>query len=363
MPPDQVVSSVTVPSTPPPAAPTTPAPSTQATPAEIPASISHDEGVAALDRLRERKSAAIAAPATETAAAQPPPEQRQIVEPPAEDDTDEEEVPVEGVVDELDEEPTPEEGETGPVAFHLDDGTPISPEEAKKGYLRREDYSHKTEVVKELQSNAQTRIQILDQSAEFMAARLPYVMEVIKASIPAEPDEALRATDPGKYWDQYNIRRVKLGELQQLETGFAQFKEAREQERSIQAQEKFIQESEKLLDKLPSWKNPKVAAKERAKVVAYGRKMGYSDAELATIDHRGILVIRDAMLGARVRAAGGKNIGKPNPTIPGGKTSGIGAPKATTVPAASALPRIDPNASSKTRFQQGVKLLAARRPH
>jgi uncharacterized protein YkwD len=323
---------------------------------------------AALTRLRDKSKEAPAAetPPVATETAPPNKEKQSVDDSSAEVDTDAE-VPDDETDVDLDEDTAPDEEASGPVAFHLDDGTPVSAEEAKKGYLRREDYSQKTAAVAEVKGLVDTRLGIVDKTAEFLAARLPFVLKQMEAAIPVEPDPALRQTDAAAYWDQYNLRRARLGELQQLTSEFEAYDGARQQEQELSRRQKFVEESGKLLEALPTWKNPKVAAKERQKIVAYGRKSGYSDAELSTVDHRGILVLRDAMLGARVRAAGGKKVIVSNPTIPTNKTTGIGANPKANGPSQSnvgkSTPVVDPNASNRDRFQQGVALLAARRPH
>lgn len=356
MPPDEVLGSV--------------APGDVAVPARPlqDSQFSMDDAAAALTKLREGKKTPVDAavetpPVPETAL---PKEEQPIGEPPTEVDTDAE-VPDDEVDVDLDDEAAPDDEVNGPVAFHLDDGTPITTEEAKKGYLRREDYSQKTAAIAEVKGLVDNRLGIVDKTAEFLAARLPFVLKQMEAAIPAEPDPALRQTDAATYWDQYNLRRAKLGELQQLTGEFEAYDGARQQEQELAKRQRFVEESAKLLEALPSWKNPKVAAKERQKLVSYGRKSGYTDAELSTIDHRGILVLRDAMLGARVRAAGGKKTIAPNPTIPTNKTTGIGANPKTSgssqLNAGKSAPKVDPNASNRDKFQQGVALLAARRPH
>lgn len=341
---DQVLSSVAAP---------TPTATTDAP-------MSMEQGAEALTKLRNAKATPEVTPEA------PKIEDKQVVETDLDDEIDTELVSTDDVNVDDSEEKTDDSDETAAdlVVFKLDDGTPVTAEEAKKGYLRQDDYTRKTELVSQLRSSVEERVKIVDTAAEFLSVRLPQVMKVLQSSIPPEPPESLRTQDAVKYWDQYNLRRAKIGEFQQMEREFADLNQAREQANAVAAQEKFIDETHKLLEKLPAWKDPKVARKERQRLAEYGRKAGYSDAELATIDHRGIMVLRDAALGARVRAAGGKKVSAPsNPTIKSSVTAGIngGTAKQVQTKAKVDTPKIDPNASNRDRFDAGVRMLAARR--
>jgi hypothetical protein len=275
------------------------------------------------------------------------------------------EAPVDGeLTDELTEE-APETALTdGSVAFKLEDGTPVTVEEARKGYLRQQDWTQSKQHVAELTKATNERQSIVDKAAEFYASRLPILQERLKSTIPPEPSQELRNRDAAAYWDQYNMRELHLRELANAEAELANVAKANAEIREMRAREFFIAESQKLLEKVPSWKDQKIADKERNIIANYGRSIGFTDAELSAIDHRGIIVLRDAALGAKVRANNAKAaVTKNNPTVSAGNTAGINGSATTKTPALASRPApvaIDPNASSRSRFQQGAALLAAR---
>lgn len=105
-------------------------------------------------------------------------------------------------------EPPPEPADPDPILFHLDDGTPVRTEEAKRGFLRQQDYSHKTNLL------AQGRDQLLQTMQETVAYR-ETAAKLIYQHLP-EVDHSLRATDPGLWAAQMEERREKMGQVAQL---------------------------------------------------------------------------------------------------------------------------------------------------
>lgn len=187
----------------------------------------------------------------------------------------------------------------------------VTLDELRKGYLRHADYTRKTQALAEQKRAHETERDselgsMRDVRAKYAAA-LEKLDAALAASQPAEPDwDKLRQEAPDEFavtyaaWKQQEERREKVrAERQRV---------AAEQDRErLAAYEKFVRaESDRLLEALPEWKDPAKRQAERSALVAFARKMGFTDDELKQfVDHRSILVLRLAMLGARGAAPRG----------------------------------------------------------
>lgn len=328
--------------------------------------LTEKQGVEALTALRQRTAQATPAASAEQpkAAEAAAPTDSTVT-----DDTGLLEVATEGGVDPGTEvtDATPVAPET--VVFVDENGKPVTAEEARKSHFRQQDYSQKTETLARLTEVTGTRQALVDQAASFYAARIPTIMQFLDSMIPAEPDENLRNTDSNRYWDQKNARRDALALRQKLDGEWNAVKGVHNEINGLSAEQRQIEQSQKLLEAIPAWRNPAIAAKERPVIAEYARSVGYSNQELSQADFRAVRVLRDAELGARVRKAGGLKptaTTKPTPTIPANATAGIDSSPTTKVPPANLsasrpAATVDQSASRRTRFAQGVGVLSAAR--
>ncbi len=85
--------------------------------------------------------------------------------------------------------------ESAPVKLKLDDGSEITLEEARKGYLRQSDYTRRT------QEHAREREQF-SETQQQTRTMLEQAATLIQAVIPAKPDPKLLETDPFEYQKQ-----------------------------------------------------------------------------------------------------------------------------------------------------------------
>jgi hypothetical protein len=153
----------------------------------------------------------------------------------------------------------PQAEDADPVAFTLEDGTPVKQSEAKQGYLRQQDYSRKTEM---LAQGRQVLSQVLDENvatrealAKMIVARLPQV------------DENLRYTDPGAWAAQRYERDETLRQVAQLR---AESTVDREQ---LARQELQTAEAN-LPTALPHWSDQAVRQRETNLAKDYVAKLG-----------------------------------------------------------------------------------------
>lgn len=323
-----------------------------ATGEQPPSRLSFDEGVALLAKGNEASAATQDKPA-----ALPPSD----AEPPAVEsdpkDTDDES-PLSP--DDGDKSEEPELGESEETGFvELDDGSKITSEEARKGYLRNKDYTEKTQKLADRLREVNSHEELVSKGAQYLLERLPQIKSVLESRIPSEPDTSLRQTDPLKYWDQYNERQSIMAQVQKADAEAAQAKQYLAQLEHRKETERYHEEGEKLLERLPSWKNPKVAKVEKAEVSKYAKSLGYTAEDIAKFDHRMVVALRDGAIGKKVREGGSKAKVQREPqpvgseqTRPSGSSS---LSRQQTELRGAAM-----NGSRRERFEAGAALLQRR---
>lgn len=175
----------------------------------------------------------------------------------------------------------------------------VTDEELEKGYLRQSDYTRKTQ---ELSSKRKTfdeqELPQVRAERQQLAAYFQQLENVIKSYQPDEPDwETLRLQDPdefGRQWADWQLRQKRLTAVAEAKRQ-AQEKVAADQAEQFKT---YLQgEQSKLLEKVPTWSDPKVARAEKARLLSYAQENGFSEDELKQVaDHRALVMLRKAML-------------------------------------------------------------------
>lgn len=169
-------------------------------------------------------------------------------------------------------------------------------DELLKGYSRTADYTRKTEALAhERKSFHAEAEQVREERAQY-AQLLPALAQQLQASLPQQPDPALRETDPlayvlekDKYEEAVGRLNAAFSELQRVQT-----QQTEEQLRKAQAT--IAQAREKLPELIPAWKDEKAYERDRPKLREYGKKLGYSDTELdQAYDPRAVAALWKAM--------------------------------------------------------------------
>jgi hypothetical protein len=260
-----------------------------------------DAAAAAIDRLFSEPEE------KETEKAKP--ESQKTPEPPvegADDDTDEE---VEGsdeteqedpenveVDEEVDEEELPK-----PRVFKVkvaDEEVEVPEEELVRGYSRTADYTRKTQALAEERKTFQAEATRIRETAQRYESGLAELETVLRTAAPSEPDWAtLKQGDPAVFaaewasWQQHqealrNVEAERKAVLEHLQSEAANLRK-----------EQLRAEAEHLVAAIPEWKDPEVAKKDKAKLVAHAKSRGFTEEDLAQVaDHRIIKLLRDAML-------------------------------------------------------------------
>lgn len=174
----------------------------------------------------------------------------------------------------------------------------VTPEEALAGYMRQQAFTRKTQRLAEDRGKISQAVVELTQTRQDYLDRLAAVEAILHEGLPAEPDwAALKKSDPVKYAETraaYQDRKDKLdavrAEIERAHT------EAEETARG-EFQRILELEMERLEAALPEWADPEVRSTEQKKLVATAvSTYGFTEDEVkGVVDHRAILILRDAM--------------------------------------------------------------------
>ena len=222
-----------------------------------------------------------------------------------EEDVEDEEEFVEE--DELDEEQTDVEEEAPQLqTFTVKvDGqeVEVTQEELINGYSRQQDYTRKTQELAQQRKTIEQQQAELTQRDAIYSQLLPKMEAQLNAALGEEPDwNALYEDDPVGY-----VRQKQLWDEQKEKLKAVQAEQERLQQESFIQQQKLIQQQveegqQKLLELIPEWQNPEVAAKEKAEIAKHAMDvLGYSQEEVNSVyDWRALLGLRKAWLSDKI---------------------------------------------------------------
>jgi len=212
--------------------------------------------------------------------------------------------------EELDEEQTDVEEEAlQPQTFTVKvDGqeVEVTQDELINGYSRQQDYTRKTQELSQQRKTIEQQQAELAQRDAIYSQLLPKMEAQLKGELANEPDwNALYEDDPVGYvrekqlWDE---KKEKLSAVSAEQQRLQQEAFARQQEQIAKAVEYGNQ---RLLEIIPEWQNPEVAAKEKAAISEYAmRELEYTPEEIQQVyDYRALLGLRNAWLNSKTVAA------------------------------------------------------------
>jgi hypothetical protein len=176
-------------------------------------------------------------------------------------------------------------------------------EELINGYSRQQDYTRKTQELSQQRKTIEQQQAELAQRDAIYSQLLPKMEAQLKGELANEPDwSKLYEDDPVGYvrekqlWDEKKEKAQAIqAEQQRLqEEAFA------EQQKQIQQQVEFGQQ--RLLELIPEWQNPEVAAKEKAAIRDYAiNTLEYTQQEVDSVyDYRALLGLRKAWLNDKI---------------------------------------------------------------
>lgn len=189
----------------------------------------------------------------------------------------------------------------------LKDGTVISVQDLKRGYLSQSSFTRGTqENAKERETLASQKAEV-EQHARTLQAQRDFILQVSQRFLPQPPDERLLDQssanfDPIRYMALKADYDKKVGELSELQNA-AQGHQARlTQEQQRTQNELRERESKLLVEAMPELKKPEVYTKFWTEAVDTMTEYGFSAEEMdASIDHRLYRVYRDLAAYRRAR--------------------------------------------------------------
>lgn len=197
--------------------------------------------------------------------------------------------------------------ETKPQVFTVKvDGkeVEVTLDELQKGYSRTQDYTRKTQQIAEMRKATEAELQAIRAERQQYAQLLGALSEQVKTAAEPQVDwDRLYQEDPIEYVRQREVMRENREKAAAIQAEQQRLAQIAQQEQAQQLQSLKAKESEKLIEALPTWKDPAKAKAEKAMLVEFGQKMGFTPQELGNIyDHRVVLALRKAALYDQMQA-------------------------------------------------------------
>ena len=180
----------------------------------------------------------------------------------------------------------------------------VTLDELQKGYSRTQDYTRKTQQVAEARKAAEAELQAVRAEREQYAQLLGALSEQVKAAAEPQIDwDRLYREDPIEYVRQREVMRENKEKAAAIQAEQQRLAEIAQQEQMQRFQAVKAKEAQALIEAIPSWKDPAKAKAEKAMLVEFGQKMGFTPQELGNIfDHRVVLALRKAALYDQMQA-------------------------------------------------------------
>lgn len=189
----------------------------------------------------------------------------------------------------------------------LKDGTVISVQDLKRGYLSQASFTRGSQENAEERKALASQKAEVEQTAQALKAQRDFIIQVSQQYLPQAPDESLLNQnsanyDPIRYMSEKADYDRRLGTLQQLQQA-SQAEQARlAQEQQSKQKEVRDREAKLLLEAMPELKKPEVYSKFWNEAVETMAEYGFSAEEMnATEDHRVYRLYRDLAAYRRAR--------------------------------------------------------------
>jgi len=167
----------------------------------------------------------------------------------------------------------------------------ITLDEARQGYQRQVDYTHKTQEVARIRTELQGTIENYKQGLELIGRYFTADVEAFKT---VDWDK-IKAEDPAK-WSSLKIEQQEAQQrAASLQAAFNEAAGLQQQQQNQVLREQLPVEFNKLVDKFPDYKDPVKRADISKGWADYGQTQGFTAAELnSIIDHRMLVVLDKA---------------------------------------------------------------------
>ena len=174
----------------------------------------------------------------------------------------------------------------------------VTLDELQQGYSRTQDYTRKTQQI------AETRKQVEAEAAAIRAEREQYaqLLGALQQQLESAGEQPidwdrLYAEDPIEWVRQRELVRDKQERQAAIQSEQQRLSQLTAQQQSEEMKATLAKESQALIQAIPEWKDEKKAKAEKALLIEFGQKVGYSEDELKNVfDHRAVITLRKAAL-------------------------------------------------------------------
>jgi hypothetical protein len=189
----------------------------------------------------------------------------------------------------------------------LKDGTVISVQDLKRGYLSQASFTRGTqENAKEREALASQKAEV-EQHARTLQEQRDFVLQIAQKFIPQPPDRALMdqsspSFDPLRYMALKEDYEQRIGALRELQNASKADQERLTTEQQRARKELQDAEAKRLVEIMPELKKPEVYSKFWSEAVDTMSEYGFSAEEMnESIDHRLYPIFRDLAAYRRAR--------------------------------------------------------------
>lgn len=174
----------------------------------------------------------------------------------------------------------------------------VTLDELQKGYSRTQDYTRKTQQVAEARKELEAESAAIRAEREQYAQLLGALQQQLETAGEQPVDwDRLYAEDPIEWVRQRELARDKQERKAAIQSEQQRLSQLTVQQQTEEMKAKLAQEQELLIASVPEWKDPQKAKAEKALLVEFGRKIGFSEDELKNVyDHRAVIALRKAAL-------------------------------------------------------------------
>ena len=199
---------------------------------------------------------------------------------------------------ELDEETDEEEKPTEVYTVKVDGKEiDVTLDELQKGYSRTQDYTRKTQQIAETRKAVEAEASAIRAEREQYAQLLGALKQQLESTEAPVAMDRLYNEDPIEWVRQSEVMRQKQDKLAAIQSEQQRLSQLTAQQRAQEMQAHLASQQEALIQAVPEWKDSKKAQAEKALLVEFGKKIGFSDDELKNVyDHRAVIALRKAAL-------------------------------------------------------------------
>ena len=197
------------------------------------------------------------------------------------------------------EEETEEEEQPAEVYTVKVDGkeVEVTLDELQKGYSRTQDYTRKTQQIAETRKAVEAEASAIRAEREQYAQLLGALKQQLESTEAPVDMDRLYNEDPIEWVRQSEVMRQKQDKLAAIQSEQQRLSQLTAQQRAQEMQAHLATQQEALIQAVPEWKDSKKAQAEKALLVEFGKKIGFSDEELKNVyDHRAVIALRKAAL-------------------------------------------------------------------